>query len=331
MTAPAVHNLSRANIRRLLTAVGSARAAESTTPPAAEYDWRDPHYFNEDQQNRLAAVMNQAAALMAEKFTHFYNREFIVAAAAITQHFAGDVHDLPGADQGYCLTFGPERDNPCGFVAVDAATALKWVTCLLGDAEPDSDPDRSLSTLEEALLYDLTTAVLEPVLMPLRPHHDLHPGAQITKGNVTIPFERTEAICKIAFQIRKTDSDEADEAFFLLSGSTLAPLVGKRPPAKPPASREERSPLVTEHVQRMPITITAKLASTILSVEELLDLGPDDILLFDKSIDEPLELVIDERVVFRGRPAQSHGQYAVLITQSAAESAPETSTSAAAN
>lgn len=331
MTGPSGDNLSRANIRRLLAVVGSARADESTTPEVAEYNWRDPHYFNEHQHNRLAAVMSQVAALMAEKFTHFYNCEFNVAPASITQHFAADLRDLLGTDQNCCLTFGPEEDHPCGFLAVDARIALRWVTRLLGDSEPDNDPERTLSSLEESLLYDLATAVLEAFLPLLRPHRDVRPGGQVTKGDPTIQFEPTEPICKIAFHIGEADSDETDEAFFLLPCSTLAPLVGKSPQGAPQASLEELSRILMEHVQRIPVTVTARLASTILSVEELLGLGPGDIVLLDKSIDEPIELIIDDHVVFGGRPAQSNGHYAVFITRSAAQSEQETSRSTAAN
>jgi len=66
----------------------------------------------------------------------------------------------------------------------------------------------------------------------------------------------------------------------------------------------------------MPITVTARLGHTALRFEELLELGRDDILLLDRSLDEMIELLVDGRVVFRGRVAQSDGRRAVVITQS---------------
>jgi len=82
-------------------------------------------------------------------------------------------------------------------------------------------------------------------------------------------------------------------------------------------SPEELSRTLTEHVQQMPVTVTARLASTTLHFEELLDLGRDDILLLDRSLDEAIELLVDSRIVFRGRVARSGGQRAVVITQAA--------------
>jgi flagellar motor switch protein FliM len=44
-------------------------------------------------------------------------------------------------------------------------------------------------------------------------------------------------------------------------------------------------------------------------------LRPGDILLLDKKVDEPVELIIQGQTFFRGRPAKSAGRYAVVITE----------------
>ena len=60
-------------------------------------------------------------------------------------------------------------------------------------------------------------------------------------------------------------------------------------------------------------------------LEEVLDLAPGDVLLLDKGLDEPVDLILHNETVFRGRPAQKDGQYAVLITERAADSHPDAS------
>ena len=332
MTGPSVDNLSRAKIRRLLAAVGSAHTPDGATPQAAEYDWRDPHYFNEQQHNQLAAVMSQVAARVAERLTHFQNCEFTVVPASITQHFAGALGDVMGPGQSYGLTFGPDHDTPRGVLAVGDETALKWVTQLLGDSESDGDSDRALSSLEESLLCDLTTGVVEAFLTPLRSHHDFRTAPHVVKGDPNLQLEQTEEMCRIAFQITKTDSNESDEVLFVLPCRVLEPLVGQGARTTPAASApDELSRVLMEHVQQMPVTITARLASTLLNVEQLLDLGSDDVLLLNRTIDAPVDLIVDDRVLFRARPAQSNGRYAMFVTESVADSSQERSTPAATN
>jgi flagellar motor switch protein FliM len=70
-----------------------------------------------------------------------------------------------------------------------------------------------------------------------------------------------------------------------------------------------------EHLQEVPVTVTAILASTTASFQEILDLGPGDILLLDQPVDGPAELILNGRAVFFGRPARSQGQRAVVILE----------------
>jgi len=311
----AVH-LNHLNFRRLLAAVGSDHAADAPAMEAVKFNWRSPRYFNEDQYNRLAAVMSQVAAAVGAGLSRFFNRELSVAPASIGQHFAGPLRDLGVAGSRYYLMLAADKDKTCGFLSVTTGTALRWVKRLLGDAGSDADPNRALSSLEESLLLDLVTAVAEAFLSPLRAHQDLRPGDRLIKGEPAMRFEPAQEVCTIVFAVTGGESSEKDELLFLLPCSVLAPLVGKARQAVQQVSPEEMSRTLMEHVQQMPITIMARLASTAVSFEELLDLGSNDILLLDKSLGEPVELLVENRVVFRGRPARSDGRRAVVITQS---------------
>ncbi len=324
MTDAPVHNLSRAKIQRLLTAVGSTSAQATSQPEATEYNWRDPHYFNEEQRNRLAALMSQVAALLSEKFVHFYGNESNVTPASVTQHFANDLPNQIALNSSFGLAFGSDPKHPCGFLSVATDTALSWVTFLLGDLESDNDPDRTLSGLEESLLSDVVTAITEVFLNSLRPHHDLKHGTNLVKGSPKVEFAPTEEICIIVFEVRRADANEPSQVSFVLPCRTLAPLVGRslQSAGKPP--QEELQRIMTEHLQQMPVAITARLSSTRLSFEEILDLSQNDIVLLDRRIDEPLDLLIDGQTVFRGRPAQSDGRYAILITKCTVGPVPKT-------
>ena len=307
-------NLSGDRIASLLAAVGEDPTAGLEEPEAVLYDWRDPHYFNEDQHNRLAAVMSQAAALLSERFVHFYKTEFKVSPTSINQHFAEELPRLVDPDQGFSLSMGTTPDRPSGLLAVAAQTALDWATRLLGDSEADNDPNRAISSLEESLLSDLLTSLVEAFVCSLADAGGWQVGESIVKGTPAMPYEPTEAICRIVFQVQQADETPV-EISFVLSGSALAGVVGKALPQPVTATQEQLAPLLMEHVQEMPVTVTARLANTRLSFEEILHVGPDDILLVEKPISEPMDIIVDGRAVFRGRPAQSAGKYAVFVTE----------------
>jgi flagellar motor switch protein FliM len=338
MTAPSAHHLGRARIGQLLAAVGTTQAqacperseGDQAPPQTTPYDWRDPHSFNAGQHSRLAQVLGQVATRMAEIFARSRSSPFEVSLKALTQHFAGDLCRRLELDQDHCLTFAPDKGPPCGFVSISPQTAITWVTWLLGDSDSSRDPSRALSSLEESLLSDLLTAVLEAFLAPLRAHHNLRPAGPMGKGQPNLQFELMEEVARIAFQVKTADSGEPSEIAFLLPCSRLAALAGKTAAAAPAkVSPQELSQALMEHLQEVPVTITAILASTTLTFQEILDLNPGDILLLDKPVDGLAELIVNGRAGFRGRPARSEGQQAVVIVESEAGNTQQTGTAKA--
>jgi flagellar motor switch protein FliM len=258
--------------------------------------------------------MSQVAASLGEKFVHFYGTESNVSPVSITEHFAGDLVGQAELERSFCVALGPDAKHACGFLTVDVETALSWVTLLLGDSETENDPDRALSPLEESLLSDVVVAIGDTFVSSLRPQVEFVLGAGITKGPPAVSYEATDEICVVVFEVKKADAHEASRMRFVLPSRALAALVGK------PAERTSKLPpdeierIMMEHLQQMPVTVTTKLSSTWLSFEEVLDLNQNDIILLDTRIDEPVELIVDDQTIFQGRPAQTGGRYAVLVT-----------------
>jgi flagellar motor switch protein FliM len=313
---PSAHHLGRARIGQLLAAVGSTHATDAAPPQTTPYDWRDPHSFNASQHSRLVQVWGQVAARMGEILTRSRGSSFELSLKTFTQHYAGDLCRRLELDQDYCLTFGPDKGLPCGFVSIASPTALAWVTWLLGDSDSARDPSQALSSLEESLLSDLVTAVLDAFLAPLRASHNLRPAGLFGKGQPSLQFERSEEVARIVFAVKSAEPGEPAEIAFVLPCSRLAALAGKTATAAPPkVSPQELFRALLEHLQEVPVTLRATLASTTLTFQEVLDLGPGDILLLGKPVDGLAELTLNGRVAFRGRPARSQGRYTMVIAE----------------
>jgi len=324
MTYSATPDLGQTKIQRLLANVGSAPVEAENVPEAVVYDWRDPHYYNEDQRNRLAAIMSQVSALLSEQFAHFYNGDFDVTPSSIVQFFASALSNHIDPNAVFTLPFDQDDGQSCGYLAIENKTAIDWGARLLGDAESDGEQERTLSSLEESLLTDLTRAIGQTFLNPLRPHVNLTVSNGIIKHCPDLGLEAMAEICMIVFQIKRTDSDDTSEVSFVFPCQILASLVGKQAEAAPDQPQDVLARALMGHVQQMPVTLGARLATTRLSFKDVLDLGPDDILLMDKPIDEPIDVIADGQTIFRGRPAQSNGQYAVFVTERMTKALQET-------
>ena len=319
-------------IQQLLAAVGSRPTEDTTQIEATEYNWHQPHYFSEDELGQLNDFTEQIAATVAEKFAQLCHSDFDVTIASTTQHFAGEFFEQIAASgqNDYYLGFGPPDEGQsqeparegCGFIGIHAQTAVTWVTQLLGDVESEIDPSRALSDLEESLLLDIASAIIASLAGLLHGYSDIQPASAITRGQPPFELQGIQELCKIVFVVEQAASagdppqrTNGGEAYILIACSELAPSVGKAAEANIEVSSQGRSKAILEHLQQTPVSVTARLACTALTFEEIVSLRPSDVLLLDKGIDEPVDLIVEGRTLFRGQLAKLAGQHAVVITQ----------------
>ena len=318
-------NLSREKIQQLLAAVGSESVEDTTQIEAAEYNWHQPHYFNSAQLNKLNNFTKEVAAAIAKKFGALCNGDFNVTIASTTQHFGGEFLDQTSQDQSqltgnYYLAFGTDRNRPCGFISLPLKTAIIWTTQLLGDPQSQEDSDKDLSELEESLLLDITSAVVEAFSASL-PGNDFQPAKAIGREQLPLEVQSTEQFCKITFNVGTTDPENPDqstntaEACLLIPCSRLDTVTGKTAQTDDKFSADDTSKTILEHLQQISVPITARVASTQFTFEEVMGLQVNDILLLDRKVDEPVELIVEGRTILRGQLAKSAGKYAVAITE----------------
>lgn len=350
-----VNNLSRNNIRQLLSAVGS-RPAEISQTEAAEYSWRQGRYFNTGELKLLDNFTKQAAVTLTEKFTELFHSDFSVATISTTQHFASELATLisNSGQADYYLAFGPNKDKTLGLVAIPVQTASTLASLLLGDI---SSPDKSnksesnetgggnqpvaLSQLEESLLSDIAKTITQSLSICFRGCYEVQPAKNMTKGKPPIEFQSIEEICKIVFSIKKgvfnslkdspnpehqtpntelqTPNTETFSAgtqiYILIPCSKLAPMVGKTIEVERESSAGDIPKAILHHLQQMPVCVKVRLASTELTLEQIISLRQSDIVLLDKPVGEPVELLVDGRTLFHGQPVKSAGYHAVAITK----------------
>jgi flagellar motor switch protein FliM len=314
MSGGVTNNSGREKIQQLLMAVGSGQKEDTTHIEAVEYNWREPHYFSSEQIVRLDDFAKRVAAAVAKKFSGFCRSEFDVTIASTTQHFTDEFLRPPsGGDHAdYYLSFGADPQHVCGLIGIPEQTAVIWARQLLGDCESEKGSGKTLSQLEESLLLDLTSALVE-AFSAAYASVDLHLAGGMIRGEWPLDLDNTEKLCRISFAVRKTGSEDSSAAYFLIPCEKLEPAVGKSTQACDKFSANEISRAVLNHLQAMPVTITARFASTTLTFEEIINLQVDDILLLEKNVDQPAELIIDGRTVCHGWLAKCAGNYAVTI------------------
>jgi len=315
MSSQAATSLSREKVQQLLRAVGSKAEEDTSQVDAPEYNWREPHYFNKMQLTKLDDFAERFASTTAAKFSDFCRSEFEVTITSVSQHFADEfLQSSDGRREEHFLPFGTDEEHLCGFVAVPEQTTLVWAKQLLGDSESDNSSNKALSSLEESLLLDLTSALIEVFFSPY-PTCDFRPADNIVRGRWPLDINSTQELCKISFDVKKVGAKDGSGAYFLISCRELEPITGKTTQVAEDFSANEISRAVLTHMQEIPVTVTARLASTTLTFEEMMNLQVDDVLLMDKKVDQPAELLVDGQRICYCWPVKSAGRYAVTIAE----------------
>jgi len=308
-------NLSKEKIHQLLLAVGSGPLEDTTGIKATDYNWNQPHYFDRKQLNRLDDFTKRVARSMSVKLVDFFHSGFDVNVVSIEQHFAAKLVDqaMESGQDDYYLAFGNDQEHSFGLISIPTQTAFTWATQLLGDPESEvEDTGRDLSQLEESLLLDLLSALINAFSQK---NCDFLPSKNIARRLIPIELKGTEELCKISFDVKKADQEKAAEAYILILSSKLESVVGKAEEAVGSFSADDISKAILGHMQKMPIFITAQLASTVLTLKEIMSLEVGDILLLDKKVNEPIELITSGRTALLGQPARLSGKNAVVITE----------------
>ncbi len=315
MSSRIMNNLSRDRINQLFTAARATAKEEPSQVQATEFNWLEPHYFNAVQLENINKFTQMLAVAISKKFTELNNCKFEVTIVSVTQYFAGEyLKDAQNSEpKNYYLPFAADKQSPCGFVGIPEQTAFTWATQLLGDSKPEDGSNRDLSQLEESLLGDLAGAIVG-VFSSTYKASAFIPAGNFIKGHWPLNIQPNDEICKISFDVKKTDSESGSGAYIIIPCSKFETAAGKSAQTAGQQSSADISKAIIGHLHEIKLSVKAQLTRAAITFEEMMNLQVDDILLLDRKIDEPVELMLGDRTISYGRPARSEGKYALVIT-----------------
>jgi flagellar motor switch protein FliN/FliY len=82
----------------------------------------------------------------------------------------------------------------------------------------------------------------------------------------------------------------------------------------PTVDAGEPDPRRLDLLKDVPLDISVELGQTRLSIEELLNLGPGSVIELDKVAGEPLDILVNQRLVARGEAVVVNDKFGIRIT-----------------
>jgi flagellar motor switch/type III secretory pathway protein FliN len=324
----ALKNPGRARIQQLLAAIGSRYQDDSAKTEAPAYDWHQPHFFSALQKKNLSDFCEKNAAVIARKFGDLCQRGCEVTTSSISEHFAGQFLGQesgtaqPQNPTNYYLPFGQVQSKDakstsaesCGFVSIPPNTALIWATQLLGDTEVKNNTVRPLSELETSLLFDICSLIVKALTEASGGKIGFRVTADNMGSRLPMELKGEEEFCKITLQVKKSGDSAGSECHILVLCEKLLSVLGETD-ASAKLSPKDIAQAIQSHIEVIPVPITAQLATVPITVEQLMNLAPGDILVLDKKVEDPSILLVGGKTVCRGRLAKTAGNYAMVVTE----------------
>ena len=107
---------------------------------------------------------------------------------------------------------------------------------------------------------------------------------------------------------KETMEPSAQEA----STKSESPVQTPAPPAVPEVDGFQDSNL--DRILDIPLVLSAQLGNTRMLIKDLLQLGPGSIVELDKLAGEPLEVLVNERLVARGEVVMVNEKFGIRLT-----------------
>ncbi|HAL45268.1 MAG: hypothetical protein A2Y12_11135 [Planctomycetes bacterium GWF2_42_9] len=303
------NNLTRDKIQQLLNAVGQ-RADKDTSQNinAADYNWRQSNYFTREQLKKIESFAQKTANNVGTNFKTLYQCNFDVT-ASVSQHTAGEFTKSDDANKQYYLAFAA-KDQKVGYLAMPAQTAVLWATQLLGDTKSEVSTDKEMSQLELSLLLDIASIAVKAFSESYS--SELTVNNEIVKK---IPFDidSIQDVCKITIDVKKTGSEQASQAYFIILADKLSAIAGQVKAENISPQNVQKS--LMNYIQNIPVSFTVKFADINLNLQDLMSLQANDTILLNKKVNEPVDVIFNDKVIYRAKPARTNDNYAVVISE----------------
>jgi flagellar motor switch protein FliM len=308
------NNLTLEKIQQLLSSVGIQQGKIDDKIEATDYDWKQPHYFNSKQFEKLNDFADVMSSAIASKFSRFFQDSFEAQASEISQYYAGKFINeiLESEKKDYYSILKNEKDFSCGLLILTTQTVMNWLKLLLGDEEAKENSEGQLSRLEESLLCDIVSCLSEAIINSNK-QFNLKAAKEVLSNNFTLDIADSQELCRITFDIKQKDAEQGCRIDLLLPCSRFVPIVGTARKEQKLTPEQAKS-VMLEHAKQLPVSVIARFTPAELSFEEILTLQKGDILMLDKKVTEPLELVVQGKAQYLAQPVKSQGKLAVMVT-----------------
>ena len=320
--------LSQNEIDELLAALSTGEVdvseieEEKKEKKVRKYDFSRPDKFAKDQLRTLEIIHENFSRLL-NNFLSGYLRTYIEVDVISVQsliytEFSNSISNP--AILGI-VDFAPFDGQIIIDISADIANAMiERVLGGTGKSSTSTKESRSLTEIEMTLLRNILIKFINLLKEPWGNIVELRPKLENIETNAQFAqiVSPAESVALITFNLHIGENEGMVN--ICIPHYVIEPILPSLSSRlwfatsnKREVTEEERDALEMG-ISRSRLNLTTVVGGSSISVSELLNLQKGDIILLNKNVEEPLEIYVENKLKFKGKPGIKKKNVAVLIT-----------------
>lgn len=301
---------------------GTAGAHHQAGRPAGRrlrlYDFRNPDKFSKEQLRTLLTLHENFCRVASTTLSAVLRTVVQVSTVSAEQRTYGDfIRALPDPTVLAVFTLAPFPGN--AVAELSPVVAFAMIDRLLGGPGYGLGANRAITELETVVVKRLFHAIFESMAEAWRGLGEATPRLESLETN---PFfvqivAPSEIVVHLSFVVKV--GNQAGELNVCIPFTTMEkvlPLLSTRQWGSRAAhQREDERARLLHELAGVGLPVLVELGRAVITVGDLLRLSEGDVIILDTPRDGPVDVLVKERIKFRGRPGRSGKRLAVRITE----------------
>ncbi|UMZ73370.1 flagellar motor switch protein FliM [Natranaerofaba carboxydovora] len=317
--------LSQSEIDDLLSAISTGdldveEAKQEKQKEVKVYDFKRPAKFSKDQIRTLQMINDNFARLLST-FLSAYLRSYVEVTVASVDQVTYDefMRSLPNPTIMGVFSADPME----GSAVMESHPKIMYaiIDRVLGGPGETVESSRELTEIEETVAIKIYDKMLENMKEAWKNVDDLKPKFERIETNpqFTQIISPNEMVAVTAFTV--TFGEMEGLVNICLPYIFLEPVITRLTArywfatGHVKKASEEESQALDKRLKKTEVPLTAQLGSTSITVGELISLKEGDVISIDKETEEEIDILVGNKLKFRGSPGAVGKKLGVQITE----------------
>ncbi len=324
MKARATDTLSQADIEALLASMPGEQEGRATPPPPSSdkqirtWNFRKPDKFSKDHMRSLLALHQNFARLAATALSARLRSNVMIKVTSVDQGLYEEYIDLlPDQSVVNVVSMRPLEGNL--LMEFQPELAMVMLDRLLGGTGSVGEANHELTDIELALVRNLDRTILEALQEAWVNLAEVDPTLEEISMTPQLVQIASPADIAVIVLLEVQIGDRLGTISMCIPHLVIEPLMQRLSAQVWVVSNRRKAPTtemrdnILSGLRGSPVTVTAVLSETTVTVGEVLRLQEGDVLLLGSGSVGNVRLKVGDQYKFSGLPGLVGGRMAVKI------------------